>query len=162
MKFPTKIHLIVIMVSAFLSTNHFVFGQCKAKDIVKRSKANITKPYKYDSYVLNEINFDDKEKKIEVMFTAFQGQKYRILFLTSGFEEPLTVDIYDKSNRVKKGRTKVFDNTQGIDNNFWSFQPTKSGNYFIEYGVPKSLNGKVKKGCVVMIIGYIGAGEPTE
>jgi hypothetical protein len=150
------------MVSVFISTNHFVLGQCKAKDIVKKSKANITKPYKYDSYALSELTFDDKEKKIEVQFTAYQGQKYRIVFLTSGFEEPLTLNIYDKSNRVKKGRNKVYDNDQGIDNNFWSFEPPKSGNYFIEYTVPPSLSGKVKQGCVVMIIGYIGAGEKQD
>lgn len=151
------------MVSVFLSTNHFIFGQCKAKDMVKKSKANITKPYKYDSYALNDFEFTDKAQKIEVMFTAFQGQKYRVLFVTSGFEEALTVDIYDKSNRVKKGRNKVFDNSEGIDNNFWSFQPKKSGNFYIEYNIPPALkSGKVKKGCVVMVIGYIGAGEQED
>lgn len=153
---------IFILASVLLINNHFIFAQCKAKDIVKRSKANITKPYKYDSYALNDVEFNAKVQKIEVQFTAFHGQKYRILFLTSGFEELVTIDIYDKSSRVKTGRKKVYDNSQGIDNNFWSFQPTKSGNYFIEYNIPPALNGKVKKGCIVMIIGYIGAGESQE
>jgi hypothetical protein len=152
-----------IMVSVLLGANLFVSGQCKAKEIVKKSKANITKPYKYDSYALSEIAFTDKDQKMEVQFTAFQGQKYRVLFLTSGFEEAVTLDIYDKSNRVKKGRNKVYDNSQGIDNNFWSFQPPKSGNYFIEYNIPPGLAAnKSKKGCIVMVIGYIGAGEKEE
>lgn len=156
-----SIHILMV-VSAFLSTNHFVFGQCKAKELVKKSKSNLNKPYHYDSYALNELQFDDKEKKIEVVFTAFQGQKYRILFLTSGFEEDLKVDIYDKSSRVKKGRKKVYDSGMGIDNNFWSFQPPKSGNYYIEYSVPKSLDGKIKKACVVMLIGFVGDKEKTD
>jgi hypothetical protein len=151
------------MVSVFLSTNHFLYSQCKAKEIVKKSKANISKPYKYDSYAVNEIEFTEKEKKVEVQFTAFQGQKYRLVFLTSGFEEPVTLNIYDKSNRVKKGRNKVYDNEQGIDNNFWSFEPPKSGNYFIEYSIPPSIDPqKFHKGCIVMIIGYIGAGEKQD
>jgi len=144
-----------IMVSCLLIANHNTFGQCKAKQIVKGCKANVIKPYKYDSYAISEFEFNTKTQKIEVMFTAFQGQKYRIVFCSSGFEEAVTLNIYDKSNRVKNGRNKLYDNSQGIDNNFWVFEPPKSGNYFIEYEIPPSLSGKIKKGCVVMLIGYI-------
>ncbi len=154
--------LILTMVSAFISTNHFVFGQCKAKQIMKSCKPNVPKPYKYDSYVVSDFTFDDKEKKVEVQFTAFQGQKYRLIFCSSGFEEPVKMNIYDKSNRVKKGRKKVYDNSQGVDNNFWSFEPPKHGNYFIEYEVPKSVDGKVKTGCVVLLIGFAGKAEGLE
>ncbi len=147
------------MVSALLCTNHNIFGQCKAKQIMKSCKPNVPKPYKYDAYVVTEFTFDDKEKKKEVMFTAFNGMKYRLIFCSSGFEEPVKMNIYDKSNRVKKGRNKLYDNTQGVDNNFWSFQPTKPGNYYIEYEIPKSIDGKVKTGCVVLLIGYAGKEE---
>jgi hypothetical protein len=150
---------ILIMVSALLCTNHNIFGQCKAKQIMKSCKPNVPKPYKYDAYVVTEFTFDDKEKKKEVMFTAFNGMKYRLIFCSSGFEEPVKMNIYDKSNRVKKGRNKLYDNTQGVDNNFWSFQPTKPGNYYIEYEIPKSIDGKVKTGCVVLLIGYAGKEE---
>ncbi len=147
------------MVSILLCTNHSVFGQCKAKQIVKNCKSNVPKPYKYDAYVVTEFTFNDKEKKQEIVFTAFNGMKYSLIFCSSGFEEPLKMNIYDKSNRVKKGRNKVYDNSQGIDNNFWSFLPPKAGNYYIEYEVPKSLDGKIKKGCVVLLIGYSGNEE---
>ncbi len=67
---------IFIMVSAFICINHFSFSQdCKAKDIVKKSKANITKPYKYDSYAVSEFTFTKEKQKVEVQFTAFQGQE---------------------------------------------------------------------------------------
>ncbi len=149
----------VIMVSAMICTNHNIFGQCKAKQIMKNCKPNVPKPYKYDAYVVTEFTFDDMPKKQEVLFTAFRGMKYRLIFCSSGFEEPVTMNIYDKSNKVKKGRNKVYDNNQGIDNNFWSFEPPKPGNYYIEYDVPKSIDGKTKTGCVILLIGYAGKEE---
>ena len=144
------------MIGAWICTNHYSFAQCKAKQIMKSCRPNITKPYKYDSYVVNNFTFGDKPQKVEVLFSAFQGQKYQIIFCTSGFEEPLAVNIYDKSYRVKNNRHKVYDSSQGIDNNFWSFQPTKSGNYYIEYDVPVSSTPGVKKeGCVIMLISFM-------
>ncbi len=144
--------------------NSSVFAQksanCKAKQIASSCKANIKKPFKYDSYALNEFTFDDKTKEVEVQFTAFAGQKYKIVFCSSGFEEQLKMNIFDKSNKIKNNRHQIFDNEQGIDSDFWSFEPPKTGNYFIEYSVPASKDGKVKKGCVVMLVGYTEPDEP--
>jgi len=154
------IFTLVIVFSAFICIDNNGFAQdCKAKQISKSCKANIEKPYKYDSYAISEFVFDSKPKKVEVQFTAFQGQKYKIVFCSSGFDEELSLNIWDKSNRVKKGRKKIYDNSMGIDNNFWSFVPPKSGNYFIEYDVASTKDGSTKKGCVIMLIGYT---EPEE
>lgn len=144
------------MIGTFVCVGHSLFAQeCKAKQIMKSSKANITKPYKFDSYTINEFVFDTKEKKQEVQFTAFRGMKYKMVFISSGFEEPVKVDIWDKSNKIKKNRNKVYDSSNGIDNNFWSFEPTKAGNYFIEYTIPvSSKQGVVEKGCIIMLISY--------
>lgn len=136
----------------FICCSHFLFAQCNAKKIMNEFKPNIPKPYQYDSYAISELEFNDKEKNIEVVFTAFVGQKYNLIFCSSGFEEEVEINIYDKTNRIQKGRKKLYDNSQGIDNNFWWFEPSKSGNYYIQYTVPKSINGKVKKGCVVILI----------
>ncbi|MGQ0828995.1 MAG: hypothetical protein ACT4ON_11455 [Bacteroidota bacterium] len=151
---------LIILFSAFVCIDHGMFAQdCKAKQISKACKANIEKPYKYDSYAISEFIFDAKPKKVEVQFTAFQGQKYKVVFCSSGFDEGLSLNIWDKSNRVKKGRKKLYDNSMGIDNNFWSFVPPKSGNYFIEYDVAPTKDGSTKTGCVIMLIGYT---EPEE
>ena len=148
------------MFGVFFCIDQSMFGQdCKAKQISKSCKANIEKPYKYDSYAISEFVFDAKPKVVEVQFTAFQGQKYKVIFCSSGFDEGLSMNIYDKSNRVKKGRKKIFDNSNEIDNNFWSFVPPKSGNYFIDYDVAPTKDGSTKKGCVIMLIGYT---EPEE
>ena len=68
---------------AFIA-NNFAMAQttCKAKQIASGCKANIKKPFKYDSYAVNEFTFDAKPHEIEVQFTAFQGQKYKIVFYT--------------------------------------------------------------------------------
>jgi hypothetical protein len=154
-----RTHLIfkfLMLIGVLICTGQSSFSQCKAKQIMKACKPNIKAPFKYDSYAISDFTFTDKEKNVEVQFTAFQGVKYKIVFCTSGFEEPLKLDIWDKSNKVKKNRNKVYDNDQGIDNNFWSFEPTKSGNYFIEYTVPVSNNpGVVKEGCVIMLISFV-------
>jgi hypothetical protein len=146
----------LLVISIFIYAGQTSFSQCKAKQIMKACKPNIKAPFKYDSYAISDFTFGDKEKKVEVQFTAFQGVKYKIVFCTSGFEEPLQLNIWDKSNKIKKNRNKIYDNSQGIDNNFWSFEPAKSGNYFIEYTVPVSATpGMVKQGCVIMLISFV-------
>jgi len=149
----------IIIVGLLVAGGNDFFGQCKAKQIMKGCKPNVPKPYKYDSYVVTELKFDNKEKQEEIMFTAFQGNKYKLIFCSSGFDEPVKVNVYNKSNHVKKGRTKYYDNSQGIDNNFWSFEPKKAGNYYIDYEIPKSNDGTIKSGCIVLLIGFTGTTE---
>jgi hypothetical protein len=145
------------MIGAFLCSGHYSFAQtCKAKQIMKSSKANITKPYKFDSYVVNDFVFDAKPKTQEVMFTAFRGMKYKIVFISSGFEEAVEVNIWDKSNKIKKNRNKIYDTSNGIDNNFWAWAPSKQGNYYIEYTVPVSAHpGVTSQGCIIMLISFV-------
>ena len=143
--------IILIMINKSIAQNS---ATCKAKQIAGSCKANIKKPFKYDSYAVNEFTFDDKEKQVEVQFTAFSGQQYKIVFCSSGFEEKVAMNVWDKSNKIHNNRHKIFDNESGIDSDFWSFVPPHTGNYFIEYDVPPSKSGKVKKGCVVMLVSY--------
>ncbi len=160
MKKTIRIVSLALSCSLFFLSNTIGMAQaCKAKHIVGGCKANIKKPFKYDSYAINEFTFDNKPKEVEVQFTAFQGQKYKLIFCSSGFDEAVTMNIYDKSNKIKNNRHKLWDSSNGIDSDFWSFEPQKSGNYFIEYEIPVSKDGKVKKGCVVLMVGYT---EPQE
>lgn len=145
---------IIVLFVAILCINISAFAQCKAKQISKDCRVNIKKPFKYDSYAMNEFVFDDKTKEIEVQFTAFQGQKYKIVFCSSGFDEKVTMNVFDKTRKIKNNRHKLYDSTQGIDSDFWSFEPPKSGNYYIVYNIPPSIDGKTKTGCVVMLIAY--------
>lgn len=148
-----KIFILFLSFSFFLLLSQLSgFAQCRPKIIAKNCKSNMQQ-FVYDSYVTNELKFDDTPKKIEVEFTAFAGEKYRLVFCTSGFKEEVKLNIYDKSNKVKK-RNKVYDTESGIDNLFWTFDPIKTGTYYIEYEVPVALDAVKKNGCMVMLIGY--------
>src|ERR1017187_7811487 len=117
-------------------------AQCKAKQIVKDCKPSIA-PYQYDSYSLNELIFDPaKPQVVEVEFTAFAGQQYKLVFSTSAFDEDFKLNIYDKNQRSKK-RNKIYDSANGIEKH-WTFEPTKAGTYYIDYEMPKSLTGQKK------------------
>lgn len=143
---------IVTALYLLIVTCGYSIAQCKAKQIVKECKPSIT-PYQYDSYALNEVLFDPlKPQVVEVEFTAFAGQQYKLVFSTSAFDEDFKLNIYDKNQR-SKNRKKVYDSENGIEKH-WTFEPAKAGTYYIDYEMPKSLSGQKKTGCVVMLIGY--------
>lgn len=126
-------------------------AQCNAKQIVNECKPNID-PYQYDSYTKNQLVFDTtKSTTVEVEFTAFQGQEYKLVFRASQFNSDLTLNIYDKK-LGSKSRRKVCDSENGIGK-YWSFAPLKAGTYYIDYNLPKSTEVN-KTACVVMLIGY--------
>ena len=140
------------IITMIIGSIHYGYSQCRPKVIAKNCKSNMEQ-FVYDAFVTNEIVFDSKDKKIELEFTAFAGEKYKLVFCTSGFTDSLKLNIYDKSSKVKK-RNKVYDNQNGIENLFWSFIPPKTGTFYIEYDVPATLDGATRKGCMVMLIGY--------
>ena len=147
-----KSNLIIAVALLIAVAGTVAKAQCKAKQVVKECKPSIA-PYQYDSYAMNEIIADPaKPQVIEVEFTAFAGQQYKLVFCTSGIEEDLKLNIYDKNQRAKK-RNKIFDSANGADKK-WIFEPTKAGTYYIDYEVPKSASGKKKTSCAVMLIGY--------
>ena len=89
---------------------------------------------------------------VEVEFSGFIGQLYRLCFCTSNFPEDVKVNIYDK-NIHNKSRKLVFSSENGIEKH-WMFEPQKPGTYYIDYEVPKSSTGQKKTGCMVLLIGY--------
>src|ERR1035437_1364579 len=87
----------VAILCCLILTCHFSSAQCNAKQIVNECKPNIA-PYQYDSYSMNKLVFDTtKSTTIEVEFTAFQGQEYKLVFSTSHFKEDFNLNIYDKA-----------------------------------------------------------------
>lgn len=141
---------ILILLSVFITNNGN--GKCEDKKLAKACKPNM-KPYKYDAYAVNEIKFGPKERKVDIQFTVYEGQDYKLLFCTSGFQEEIKLNIYDKSRAVKS-RKKLYDSSESIDNKFWSFEPKKTGTYYIEYDVPPANDLKPRTECVVILIGF--------
>ena len=146
---------LTITLSLVLCINYGSFAQVKVKSVIQNCQTYIKNPYKYNGYWMSEFTFDQKSKKIEGHFVAFEGEKYHIVFCSSGFEELIKICVYDKSSRIEKDRTKLYDSSQSKEKNYWSFEPKESGDYFIEYSIPPSNNGLLKKSCVVLIIGTV-------
>lgn len=144
-KISACIFSVIIICATIQST-----AQCKAKQVVKECRPSVA-PFIYDSYTLSQIVYDsNKSDTTEVEFTAFAGQKYKLVFCTSGLDQEIKVNIYDK-NLVFKNRHKLYDSENGIEGH-WSFEPPKSGTYYIDYEIPMAV--EKKNGCVVMLIGY--------
>ena len=147
----------IILTLLIIGSGFFLYeslAQSGVKQVIKAYKSNLA-PYKYDSYASNKIVFDSaKTQIIEVEFAVFAKQQYKLVICTSGFKEQVKVNIYDKNRRYKK-RNKIYDSDNGIDNLFWSFEPPKTGTYYIEYEIPVSSDKKIKEGYMVMIIGSI-------
>jgi hypothetical protein len=143
-----------IFLSLFLLlASYAAFSQCSPHKIAKNFKPNLA-PYKYDSYDYNEVTFADKPQTIEVVFTAFAGVKYKLVFGTSMFDENVSLNIYDKSMHTHK-RKKLYDNSKGVDNLFWSVEITDPGIYYIDYDIPAKGTNSSEQGCMVLMIGCI-------
>ena len=125
------------------------YGQCKARAIVKFCKADL-KPFKYDAYAMNEIEYKSEKQIVPVEFTALQGNEYKLVFCTSELPLAVGITIYDKPKYNKKRKILYFDENSK-DGFLCAFKPEKTGTFYIEYSVPASKDPK--KGCVVMLIG---------
>lgn len=148
--------LFAFITGLILFSNNIVLSQCSsAPTMIDKCKASIKNPYIYDGYWMSKFTFDDKTKKIEGHFVAFEGEKYQIIFCSSGFEEVTTVCIYHKGSRAEQARIKVYDSSKSTSNSSWTFEPPKSGDYYIEYTIPPSKDGKQKEASVLILIGTI-------
>jgi hypothetical protein len=155
-RLPLGSPLFFLFFSLFVLFNFSAFrlsAQCSPRKIVKNYKPNL-KPYKYDSYAYNDITFTDKPQMVEVEFAAFAGMKYKLVLGTSMFDENVKVNIYDHSHLVHR-RKKLYDNSSGVDNLFWSVEIDKPGTYYIDYDIPVKGDSKSVNGCMVILIGFI-------
>lgn len=129
------------------------FGQCKSKVIVKTEKPKL-KPFKYSGAAVNDIVIDDKAKIIDIEFTAYGGQQYRLVFCPSdNITQDIKIKIFDKRKNIKS-RKLIFE-TSSKSETPSTFDPPKSGNYYIEYNVPANETADAQnEGCMVLMIGY--------
>lgn len=137
---------------------NFSFAQCKPKHFFKEHKNSI-KPYKLDSYTENEISYDQKSKKMEVVFTTYSGEYNKLIFCGDNLPTAVKVGVYDKNMRAKK-RNEYFTGelSQGVSSTE-PFETTKPGTYYIQFDIPPfiadSTSTNIKtKACIVTLIGY--------
>ena len=153
MKSFYKSNLIVLLLSIIVAGFNNCNAQCQSKTIIKESKKKLS-PYKYSGAAIKEIIIDEKTKILEVEFTAYADQEYKLIFSPSdNLTEDIRINIFDKRKNMRM-RSIVWATTSKNATPV-TFEPRKSGNYFIEYIVPATAQSGIKKeGCMVLMIGY--------
>jgi hypothetical protein len=138
-----------LLIALFLITGFNCSSQCSIAEIINKNKAGFTAPYKYDGFNYSQIEFGLINQTLKKEFIAFKGQKYQLLFCTSGFEETVRITVRDiKDNSLVAGTTV------GKESTVWSFFCSKTGTYSIEYEIPPSDTDVAHKGCIAMLIGF--------
>jgi hypothetical protein len=130
-----------------------VNAQCKAAEIVAQGKIGITEPYLYDGFTMTQFKMDNREKVMQVEFTALKHQQYKLYFRTSGFDEEMNISVIN--TKKTENDTLLQLNTQ--KDKTIVFEITKSGSYIVEYKIPVCENaeyGNIKNECVLMLISY--------
>lgn len=101
---------------------------------------------------MNEFSFEQINKNIPIEFVAFKGQKYKLIFCTSEYEEQVIISIYDKANP----NVKLAEKTMDASSKTWTYEPLVSATYSIVYEIPPSNTEADHKACMVMLIGFKG------
>ena|ERR1051326_5401687 len=128
---------------------HVLAQQCKVKPIVKQCMPLLS-PYSYDSYALKEIVYGTKSKKESINFEVFSDEEYKLVFGQTVLPQEVGITIY----RMSKGKKEIiyFDESGKKVAQDFSFGPTTSGTYYIEYEIPPA-TAPNQKGCFVVLIG---------
>ncbi len=151
-----KVSLFYSLMAAIVlaALNHSVFGQCTARSIIKNCKSEFTYPYQYSGCWMQEFVIDKNYKRIEGHFVVLEGLKYQVVFCSSQSAENIIVNIYDKSIETTKKRI-LYDSSKNKGSNLWKFEPTSSGDYYVEYIIPPTTTGKAHTGCVMLMLGTV-------
>lgn len=143
----------IVLLVLFLIFTKITVAQCAIAEIVKNNKSKITSPYMYDGFSVCNLSFDDKEKTIRSEFVALKGQKYKLYICSSGFVEIVKIKIYYK--HPKKDETaRLFETTIGGPVDYYTFEPTQPGTYYIDYELPMGMGGNAHKECTLLLISY--------
>src|SRR5688500_16759961 len=101
----------IVLASAVLAlgfTTIQTADNCDKKTLTAACKKKL-EPYKYDSQKFTKINYTKKAQQLEVEVPVFIGEKYRLVFNTSGLPKPIRVSVYTKDKESKK-REAIFSN----------------------------------------------------
>jgi hypothetical protein len=129
---------------------------CDKKVITATCKKKM-EPFKYDSQKFTKINFTKKAQQLEVEVPVFIGEKYRIVFNTSGLPKPVNINIYTKDKESKK-REAIFTNKDvKAGETVLVFDAPRARKMFIDYDVPADSTASPTQklsGCVAFMVGY--------
>jgi hypothetical protein len=149
MKPAKSFQFVFIIIQSF--TFFVAKGQCNSNKIANECLKNLG-PYIYNDATVTDIIISDQPEVYELEFTAIKDKQCRLVFCTSGFEENLKIQIYDR-NKNALNRTKLADAIQGASNSVFIFEPAKEGLHFINYSISASKDESEKEACIIMLVG---------
>ncbi|MCX6296618.1 MAG: hypothetical protein NTX97_11235 [Bacteroidetes bacterium] len=139
----------------------FIFGfttlqtadNCDKKALTASCKKKL-EPFKYDSQKFTKINFTKKAQQLEVEVPIFIGEKYRLVFNTSGLPKGIKINIFTKDKETKK-REAIFSNKDAKDTEKeLVFDAPRSRKMFVDYDVPADSTNAKLTGCMIFMVGY--------
>lgn len=139
----------------------FVFGfttiqtadNCDKKALTTSCKKKLD-PYKYDSQKFTKINFTKKAQQLEVEVPIFIGEKYRLVFNTSGLPKGIKINVYTKDKEAKK-REPIFSNKDAkAEDKELIFDVPRARKMFVDYDVPADSTNAKLTGCMIFMVGY--------
>ena len=129
-------------------------AQCKIAEIVKNNKPKITSPYLFDGFTTTYLQFNQQTKTVQSEFIALKGQKYKLHFCSSGFEETVSITIKTKEHPKKEELIVVSTASIGGANPTFTIDIEKHGTYIIEFSVPVSAIEIDHKECIMLLNSY--------
>lgn len=139
----------------------FIFGfttiqtadNCDKKALTTSCKKKL-EPYKYDSQKFTKINFTQKTQQLEVEVPIFIGEKYRLVFNTSGLPKGIKINIYTKDREAKK-REAIFSTKDAMaDEKEFVFDAPRARKMYVDYDVPTDSTNAKLTGCMIFMVGY--------
>ncbi|MGZ4049525.1 MAG: hypothetical protein ACXVPU_09455 [Bacteroidia bacterium] len=139
----------------------FVFGfttiqtsdNCDKKAMTATCKKKLD-PFKYDSQKFTKINFTKKAQQLEVEVPIFIGEKYRLVFNTSGLPKGIQINVFTKDKDSKK-RESIFSNKEAkAGEDVLVFDAPRARKMFVDYDVPTDSTNAKLTGCMIFMVGY--------
>jgi len=139
----------------------FVYGfttiqtpdQCDKKALTASCKKKM-EPFKYDSQKFTKVMYTKKAQQLEVEVPVFIGEKYRLVFNTSGLPKPIQVNVYTKDKEAKKREAIYTSKDLKAGENEIVFDVPRVRKLYIDYDVPADSTNSRMSGCVIFMVGY--------
>ncbi len=126
---------------------------CDKKTLTASCKKQLG-DFKYDSQKFTKINYTKKAQQLEVEVPVFIGEKYRLVFNTSGLPKPLLVSVFTKDKESTKREAIYSTKDAKSGETEFIFDAPRARKMFVDYDVPADTSSQKLSGCLVFMVGY--------
>jgi hypothetical protein len=130
-----------------------IIDYCNSSETKKKCK-QLLDPYSYDASKRSSIMFKYKPQIKELEIPLYLGEKYRIIFSKDGLPQDVEINVYDHKFESHHRNLLFTSKDFPPEQKEYIWDPKKSKKMYVDYVVPAT-NDTLKKGCVVMVLGYL-------